>query len=213
MAQEEISMHDNEPEILPEWLREPGAEQTGKRGPESGKPSGQSLERSFKMPQERVGGQAGPSGPQLTTLTQLDKLLPHLGLRTYRARLDWQEAALSVKQVEYLKAIGIDPTGVNRGLGAKILDYFRHRRERGLASFKQLRALIGADVVNAESVDFETAKRILANRYGERRSSSSEGGYDGANAHGLHDGANSRREWGLSRPQDRSGTQSSLKRV
>jgi hypothetical protein len=173
-------MHDDNSEILPEWLREPGVEPPRKKGPESGKPSGQSFDGRVKVPQQRTASQAGssgsfdpsgPSGPdgrKLMPLAALDKSLPHLDLSAYRPRLEWQELALSSKQAQYLESIGIDPAGISRGLGAKILDYFRNRRERGLASFKQLLALIGADVPNAESVDFETAKRILAERYGQQ---------------------------------------------
>jgi hypothetical protein len=159
-------MHD-ETEI-PEWLREPGAEQLRKKGPESGKLPGQSLDGKNNLLQKEARGQAGPDGRKLVSLSALDKLLPHLGLGSYRVRLEWQEQALSSKQVQYLESIGIDPAGVSRGLGAKILDYFRSRRERGLASFKQLKALIGLDVPGAEGIDFETAKRILAQKYTRR---------------------------------------------
>jgi hypothetical protein len=173
---EENTQHmDNEHET-PEWLREPGlagrSRPTGKGGPESLPLSGQSSDSRFNLRQKVVQGQAEPvesDERELTTLAALDKLLPHLGLGSYRPRLEWQEQSLTGKQTEFLKGIGIDPAGINRGLGAKILDYFRSRREHGLASFKQLKALIGLDVPGAESIDFETAKRLLGENYHQQQ--------------------------------------------
>jgi len=134
--------------------------------------SGQSSDSRFNLRQKVVEGQAEPvesDGRKLTTLAALDKLLPHLGFGSYRPRLEWQEQSLTGKQTEFLKGIGIAPNGISRGLGAKILDYFRSRRERGLASFKQLKALIGLDIAGAELIDFDSAKRLLGEKYAQQR--------------------------------------------
>jgi hypothetical protein len=65
-----------------------------------------------------------------------------------------------------LAGIGISPEGFdNRGLASKVLDHFRSRRERGLASLRQLIALIGADIQGAEHIGFEEAKRLLSERF------------------------------------------------
>jgi hypothetical protein len=114
-------------------------------------------------------GQVAGDGRKLVTLAELDDLLPHLQLRTYRPRLSWQRESPSAKQLEYLKGIGISPDGFNsRGLTSKVLDFFRGRRERGLASLRQLVALIGADIQGAEQIGFEEAKRLISEWFRNR---------------------------------------------
>jgi hypothetical protein len=80
-----------------------------------------------------------------------------------------QAAGEGKRLVRYLEGIGISPAGFdNRGLTSKVLDYFRDRRERGLASLRQLGALIGADIQGAEHIGFEEAKRLLSERFRNR---------------------------------------------
>jgi hypothetical protein len=116
-----------------------------------------------------AGGQAGGDARRLITLAELDELLPQLQLRAYRPGVSWQREAPSEKQLNYLAGIGISPDGFDtRGLTSKVLDFFRGRRERGLASLRQLIALIGADIQGAEHIGFEEAKRLLSERFGNR---------------------------------------------
>ena len=170
-------MHD-EHETTPEWLRELGSEQLAKRRPGSGKLPGQISNSTFKVPQKHASGQAAPSGPggpdgpdgrKLLSLEALDAIFPSLRLKGYRPLLPWQQEAPSPEQRQYLEAIGIDPDDVtNKGLASRVLDHFRSRRERGLASLRQLLAMIGANVEGAEHVGFEEVKRILAEKYNQR---------------------------------------------
>jgi hypothetical protein len=161
-------------EAIPEFLRESGTpkgEPPEKRGPESdqlpgkieiGHRDNRSIPQDVSRRQDDVANRKKP-----VSLSDLDLLLPQLQLRAYRPRIAWQQEAPSNKQLEYLHGIGISSEGfTNRGLTSKVLDFFRGRRERGLASLRQLIALIGAEVAGAEHVSFEDAKRILSERYG-----------------------------------------------
>jgi hypothetical protein len=132
------------------------------------RPDGQSYQRYTTPEQDR---QAKAASGNLTSLEELDRLVPHLGIGDYRPRLNWQAEAPTEKQCAYLEKLGIDPAGFSKGSASKAIDYFRVRREKGLASFKQLRALIGFDVKGAEYLTFEEAKALLSERF----SSSQEG--------------------------------------
>jgi hypothetical protein len=132
------------------------------------RPDGQSYRRYTTPEQDR---QAKAASGNLTSLEELDRLLPHLGIGDYRPRLNWQAEAPTEKQCAYLVKLGIDPTGFCKGSCAKIIDFFRIRREKGLASFRQLRALIGLDVPRAEQMDFETAKKLLSEKFGSSQGS------------------------------------------
>jgi hypothetical protein len=135
-------------------------------GPGSSQPPGKVLDGTWNFSQASSNRQAGDDGRQLFSLAELDMLLPHLQLMTYRPRVPWQREAPSEKQLRYLEGIGISPAEFdNRGLASKVLDYFRGRRERDLASLRQLVALIGAEVPGAEHIGFEEAKRLLSERF------------------------------------------------
>jgi hypothetical protein len=152
---------------IPEFLRELGVPSKGRPG--SCEPPGKIGDRTPNLSQPVREGQADGDGRKLITLAELDELLPQLQLRGYRPRVSWQRETPSAKQLEYLRGIGISPEGFNsRGLASKVLDYFRGRRERGLASLRQLVALIGADIQGAEHIGFEEAKRLLSERFRNR---------------------------------------------
>jgi hypothetical protein len=152
----------NTPEEIPTFLREP----FHKGGPRGCEPLGKIEDRTTSLSQPVEGGQVDAEGRKLLTLQELDELLPQLQLRAYRPRVSWQRESPSEKQLKYLEGIGISPAGFNnRGLASKVLDFFRGRRERGLASLRQLIALIGAEVQSAEHIGFEEAKRLLSERF------------------------------------------------
>jgi hypothetical protein len=157
---------------IPEFLRDPGIPGSSppkQRGPGSSQPPGKVFDGTANLSQTPSNRQVADDGRKLVTLEDLDILLPQLQLREYRPRVSWQREAPSGKQLEYLKGIGISPEGFNsRGLASKVLDYFRGRRERGLASLRQLIALIGAEVQGAEHIGFEEAKRLLSERFRNR---------------------------------------------
>jgi hypothetical protein len=157
---------------------------SGQRGlppprPEKGRPpesrvdtrsDGQRYQRHTTPEQDR---QAKVASGKLTSLEELDRLLPQLGIGAYRPRLDWQAESPTEKQCAYLEKLGIDPEGFSKGSAVRTIDFFRGRREKGLASFKQLRAMAGFDVKGAEYLNFEEAKQLLAERFnssqGDRR--------------------------------------------
>jgi hypothetical protein len=141
------------------------------RPPESrvdARPGGQSYQHRTTPEQDR---QAKAASGNLRSLEELDRLVPHLGVGAYRPRLNWQAEAPTEKQRAYLTKLGIDPTGFSKGSASKTIDYFRGRREKGLASFKQLRALASFDVRGAEYLSFAEATALLSERF-----SSSQGG-------------------------------------
>ena len=159
----------NSGDEIPEFLRAPGVPDqspANERRPGACDSPGKVWDRTANLSQPVRGGQAAGDGRKLVTLAELDDLLPQLQLRAYRSRVSWQRETPSEKQLQYLEGIGISPEGFNnRGLASKVLDYFRGRRERGLASLRQLVALIGADIQGAEHIGFEEAKRLLSERF------------------------------------------------
>jgi hypothetical protein len=164
-------MSDATDDRIPEFLRDPGVPDSLSPGgrPGSATPPGEVKDRTTNLSQPVREGQAGGDGRSLLTLADLDALLPQLQLRGYRPRVSWQREAPTEKQLRYLEGIGISPAGFeNRGLTSKVLDHFRGRRERGLASLRQLVVLIGADVQGAEHIGFEEAKRLLSERFRNR---------------------------------------------
>lgn len=157
---------------IPDFLRNPGVPDPAppkEGGPGSFELPGKIGDRDQTFSHSQRDRQAEGDSRKFFTLEDLDALFPQLQLRGYRPRVSWQREVPSEKQLRYLEGIGISRAGFdNRGLASKVLDHFRGRRERGLATLRQLVALIGANVQGAEHIGFEEAKRLLAERFGNR---------------------------------------------
>jgi hypothetical protein len=161
------------PEQIPEFLRGPDPDlprPPETKRPGSNPPPGKIKDSNQTLAHPEIESQAiGPDGRKLLSFSALDAIQPALRLKAYRSILDWQSAPPTPKQLDYLVGIGIATDQItSRGLAAKIIDHFRSRRERGLASLRQLVALVGAGVDGADYIEFEEASRILAQKYGSR---------------------------------------------
>jgi hypothetical protein len=167
-------MNGAEPEQIPEFLRGPDPDLP--RPPETKRPGSNPLPGKIKdsnqsLAHREIESQAiGPDGRKLLSLSGLDALQPALRLKAYRAILDWQSAPPTSKQIDYLAGIGLATNEiVSRGLAAKIIDHFRGRRERGLATLRQLIALVGAGIEGADYIGFDEAKRLLSEKFNKRQ--------------------------------------------
>ena len=69
-------------------------------------------------------------------------LLNDIGLADYEPTFKWEQADATEKQVKYLEGLGIDADGITKGYASKVIDKLAKRREDGLASIKQVKALI-----------------------------------------------------------------------
>ncbi|MBX6312057.1 MAG: DEAD/DEAH box helicase [Isosphaeraceae bacterium] len=78
----------------------------------------------------------------------------------------------TAKQVEYLKAVGIDAEGMTKFGASKFIDEVRRRREQDLATPKQVQYMInlGVDPEQARTVEFARASEIINElKQGKRR--------------------------------------------
>jgi hypothetical protein len=167
-------MNGAEPEQIPEFLRGPDPDlprPEGTKRPGSNPPPGKIKDSDQSVARREFESQAvGADGRKLLSLSALDAIQPALRLRTYRPILDWQSAPPTPKQIDYLTGIGLATDEiVSRGLAAKIIDHFRGRRERGLATLRQLIALVGAGVDGADYIGFDEAKRLLSEKFSSRQ--------------------------------------------
>jgi hypothetical protein len=134
-------MNGPEPEQIPAFLRDPDLPRPPEtKRPESNPPPGKIKDSNQSLAYREIESQAiGPDGRKLLSLSGLDAIQPALRLKAYRPILEWQSAPPTSKQIDYLTGIGLATDEIaSRGLAAKIIDHFRGRRERDLATLRQL---------------------------------------------------------------------------
>jgi superfamily II DNA or RNA helicase len=84
----------------------------------------------------------------------------------YEPEFEWERAAASRAQIAALERAGFDPEGIlSKGHASRILDTLTIRREKGLATPKQLKYLKQFRVPNLTKITFEEATRILDEKF------------------------------------------------
>ena len=104
----------------------------------------------------------GKSAPQFA-LGELAVILGEPELANFYPTMGWHRDVVTARQTEVLEHAGIDSWAIDsKGHASAFIDHIMRRREQGLATFKQLRALRKfGTLIPPRTLTFQRASEIL----------------------------------------------------